>query len=105
MALRSLNNALPDAIQRPKKVAKVSAIPLDKASSPGSVENMNPTLLPNAADQSSEYIVSEDLKPLGDPEARIKVITKYSSSGDGVQASLPDAFLSVHSGLHKFVFF
>ncbi|XP_072976089.1 uncharacterized protein [Typha angustifolia] len=79
MALRSLDNALPTAMDRPKKVAKVTTTPT-KASvfpeaprHPGTNdENSAPLPLPQKnAEQLVEYISSEDLKALPEPEMRI----------------------------------
>lgn len=78
MALRSLDNALPATIERPKKITKVVA-PAAKISAPAEVprgsamndENAAPP--PKAVEQSLEYIASEDLKALPDPETKIAV--------------------------------
>ena len=77
MALRSLDNALPANLERPKKVVKVTKslhaeVPLDPSLNN---ENTPPPPLPQtkASDPSAEYIASEDLKALSDPEAKIKV--------------------------------
>ncbi|XP_010921833.2 uncharacterized protein [Elaeis guineensis] len=88
MALRSLDNALPATIERPKKVPKIVA-PAVKISSPADVprgcsvmndENAAPP--PKAVEQSSEYIASEDLKALPDPETKIASLLEELESRD-----------------------
>ncbi|XP_072997307.1 uncharacterized protein [Typha latifolia] len=77
MALRSLDNALPTAMDRPKKVAKVTTTPT-KASVfpeapryPGTNDENSAPLPQKNAEQLVEYISSEDLKALPEPEMRI----------------------------------
>ncbi|CAD5195469.1 unnamed protein product [Musa acuminata subsp. malaccensis] len=92
MALRSLDNALPTSMKRPKKVAKVAAPPPAAKSPapaqlPRDVRANNENNLPPAPpmDQSVEYVASEDLKPLSDPDARMAVLLDELSSKDWTQ--------------------
>ncbi|CAK9318518.1 unnamed protein product [Citrullus colocynthis] len=62
MALRPIDNALPVTPERPKKQAKV-AVPIQKRND----ENQAP--LPPSADASIDYVSSENLKPLTDPDS------------------------------------
>ncbi|ONK68257.1 uncharacterized protein A4U43_C05F9360 [Asparagus officinalis] len=81
MALRSLDNALPAKLERPKKTMKVatlhSELPLDS-----SLNNENTPPQPKASDPSAEYIASEDLQALSDPGAKIKVLWEELESKD-----------------------
>ncbi|XP_038896912.1 uncharacterized protein LOC120085119 [Benincasa hispida] len=62
MALRPIDNALPVTPERPKKQAKV-AVPIQKRND----ENQAP--LPLSADATIDYVSSENLKPLTDPDS------------------------------------
>ncbi|KAA0049497.1 hypothetical protein IC582_012840 [Cucumis melo] len=62
MALRPIDNALPVTPERPKKQAKV-VVPIQK----GNDENQAP--LPPSADATIDYVSSENLKPLTDPDS------------------------------------
>lgn len=66
MALRPIDNALPTTPERPRKQSKIS-VPIAKQS----VNNENQA--PLQGDAAIDYISSEDLKPMMDPEARIQV--------------------------------
>ncbi|WOL10332.1 protein FAM179A-like [Canna indica] len=88
MPLRPLDNALPASMERPRKVAKVAAPPPSskKASvvqiapdPPMNDENAPP---PAAAEQSIDYIASEDLKALTDPETKMAVLMDELNSKD-----------------------
>lgn len=63
MALRSLDNALPLPIERPKKQAKVVA----QTDSVVNDENKPP------GDASVDYIPSENLEAIDDPNSKIQV--------------------------------
>ena len=71
MALRSLDNALPTTLERPKKQAKV-AVSIQKQSDFG-VNDENKAPLPPTADATIDYISSENLKAMPDPETQITV--------------------------------
>ena len=71
MALRPLDNALPTTPERPKKQAKV-AVSIQKQSDFG-VNDENKAPLPPTADASVDYIPSENLEAMPDPETQITV--------------------------------
>ena len=84
MALRSIDNALPAEIERPKKMARIGspsptakskAVVLEEVHRDSCKNDENSTIpLPtNATEQSVEYVSSLDLKPLADPEIKIQV--------------------------------
>lgn len=83
MALRSLDNALPASVaERPKKPAAKAATPTAEAprDSPQNDENsplplqLQPQPQPaKAAEQAVEYVASDDLEPLPNPESKIAV--------------------------------
>ncbi|XP_059648103.1 uncharacterized protein LOC132294309 [Cornus florida] len=82
MALRSLDNALPITPERPKKQSKV-AISIQKQSDPAvNDENRAPLPPPPTADASIDYISSENLKPLPDPEIKIQSLVEALESKD-----------------------
>ena len=84
MALRSIDNALPEEIQRPKKIAKIGS-PSPTVKSKATLlevvdrdsckndENSAIAIQTNVTEQSVEYVSSLDLKPLTDPEIKIQV--------------------------------
>ena len=65
MALRSLDNALSLAQERPRKIAKVvtAKTAIDENSAPPA----------NAVEASVEYIASRDLVPLDEPQKKVEV--------------------------------
>lgn len=72
MALRSLDNALPVTLERPKKQAKV-AVPTKKQCDFAAVNDENRAPQPIISEAAIDYISSEDLKPIPDPETSIQV--------------------------------
>lgn len=86
MALRPIDNALPVTPERPKKQAKVAA-PIQKRND----ENQAP--LPPSADATIDYVSSENLKPLTDPDSNVLVILHFFLR----------FFLVCRSDLHFFV--
>ncbi|KAG6487760.1 uncharacterized protein LOC122012592 isoform X4 [Zingiber officinale] len=91
MPVRPLDNALPSAEQT-KKVAKVVAsasLSAKKAaaalatSSSMNDENMTN---PSPPEQSVEYVPSEDLAALMDPESKMAVLLEEFSSKDWIRA-------------------
>ncbi|XP_042517258.1 uncharacterized protein LOC122091403 [Macadamia integrifolia] len=82
MALRSLDNALPISPERPKKLAKV-AVCIQKPSDLG-VNDENKATIPAAAtvDSVIDYIASEDLKAIEDPETKIQTLMEELASKD-----------------------
>ncbi|KAK2984421.1 hypothetical protein RJ640_014827 [Escallonia rubra] len=86
MALRSLDNALPATAQeRPKKHPKV-AMSMQKQSEQvlGGVndENVAPLTPAVAADAAVDYVSSENLKPITDPEIKIRGLIEGLESKD-----------------------
>lgn len=100
MALRPIDNALPTTPERPKKQAKVS-IPIQKQSDPG-VNDENAAPLP-VADVTIDYVPSENLKPIPDPESKFKNLIEEVNSKDWIKVceSLNDVrrFSLFHSSL------
>ena len=71
MALRPIDNALPIPAEKPKKQFKVS-VPIQKQAD-RTVNDENKVPLPLSGDASIDYISSEKLEPLSDPEVKIQV--------------------------------
>lgn len=85
MALRSLDNALPTTPERPKKVAKIVG-PLKSPTLDSSVNDEN--LAPTAnVDPGAEYIASEDLQALLDPDTKMKDLLERLNSSNWMKAS------------------
>ncbi|GAA0140842.1 non-motor microtubule binding protein [Lithospermum erythrorhizon] len=87
MALRSLDNALPIALERPKKQPKSSAISTPSLIKQTDIamndENKAPcNVPPQTLEASIEYILSENLKPLTDPETKIQGLVGGLESKD-----------------------
>lgn len=81
MALRSLDNALPVTLERPKKQAKV-AVPTKKQCDSAAVNDENRAPQPIKAEAAIDYISSEDLKPIPDPETSIQSLVEGLESKD-----------------------
>ncbi|KAK6930161.1 hypothetical protein RJ641_004255 [Dillenia turbinata] len=80
MALRSLDNALPITPERPKRQTKV-AVSIPKLSEPSANdENRFPSA--PIADATIDYISSENLKPISDPESNIQSLNDGMDSKD-----------------------
>ncbi|KAK9992271.1 hypothetical protein SO802_027256 [Lithocarpus litseifolius] len=99
MALRPIDNALPTTPERPKKQAKV-VVPIQKQSdSFANDENK----APSAADATVEYILSENLKAVSNPESKIQSLIEGLESNDWIKVceSLNDVrrFALYHSTL------
>lgn len=71
MALRPLDNALPFTPERPKRQVKVTAS-VTKLPDPG-VNDENKAPVPPSADASVDYVLSENLSAIPDPEVKIQV--------------------------------
>lgn len=99
MALRSLDNALPLAQERPKKQAKVSVAAKLNVVNDENVAPLPPVTIPEAVD----YVSSDDLEPLSDPDVKIQSLIEGLESKDWVKMceSLNDArrFALYHSDL------
>ncbi|KAK7412936.1 hypothetical protein VNO78_04715 [Psophocarpus tetragonolobus] len=61
MALRPIDNALPTTFERPKKQPKIAVAPLKHDHAP----------LPSSGDPTVDYVSSDNLKPLLDPQLKI----------------------------------
>ncbi|KAK7842380.1 uncharacterized protein LOC111988498 [Quercus suber] len=99
MALRPIDNALPTTPERPKKQAKV-VVPIQKQSD--SIVN-DENKAPSAADATVEYILSENLKAVSNPESKIQSLIEGLESKDWIKVceSLNDVrrFALYHSTL------
>lgn len=73
MALRPIDNALPTTTpERPKKQPKI-AVATQKQQDRASVNGENVVPLPSSEDATVDYVSSDNLKPLADPEVKIQV--------------------------------
>ncbi|KAJ7955101.1 ARM repeat superfamily protein [Quillaja saponaria] len=101
MALRPIDNALPTTPDRLKKQTKV-AVSIQKQSGCG-VNDENNAPLPPSGDATIDYIISENLKPISDPESKIQSLIEglYSKDWAKVCESLNNArrFALFHSSL------
>ncbi|KFK44979.1 hypothetical protein AALP_AA1G328400 [Arabis alpina] len=77
MALRNIENALPISQERPKKLPKLSKQP-----EIGLNDENNPVVLPESA---IEYVASEDLKPIPDPESSVQRLLEELASKDWIK--------------------
>ncbi|KAF5189444.1 Arm repeat superfamily protein [Thalictrum thalictroides] len=85
MALRSLDNALSITPERPKKIAKIS-FPTSKVKpSDFSVNDENMAPVPVSGDVVIDYVSSEDLTPLDDPEIQIQILMGDLESKDWIK--------------------
>ncbi|GAV74909.1 hypothetical protein CFOL_v3_18389 [Cephalotus follicularis] len=83
MALRPIDNALPTTTpERPKKQSKVS-VAIQKQSEFG-VNDENKAPLPSSADVTIDYISSENLKPIADPESKVESLMEGLDSKDWI---------------------
>ncbi|KAJ6351717.1 hypothetical protein OIU78_007589 [Salix suchowensis] len=81
MALRPIvDNALPVAPERPKKHLQVVSVPLQKQSEVG-VNDENKAPLP-PSNSPIDYISSDNLKPISDPESKIQGLIERLDSKD-----------------------
>nr|XP_004296841.2 PREDICTED: protein FAM179B [Fragaria vesca subsp. vesca] len=101
MALRPIDNALPTTPDRPIKPTKV-AVPTQKKSDLG-LNDENKAPLPVAAEATIDYISSENLKPISDPDSNIQSLIGGLDSKDWIKVceSLNNArrFALFHSDL------
>ncbi|KDP27799.1 hypothetical protein JCGZ_18879 [Jatropha curcas] len=79
MALRPIDNALPITPERPKKQAKAS---LQMQKQAEFVNDENKVPLPASADATVDYISSENLKAIPDPESKIQGLIEGLNSKD-----------------------
>lgn len=101
MALRPIDNALPTTPERPKKQAKV-VVSIQKQSD-SAVTDENQAPLPPSADATVDYVLSENLKGIPDPESKIQSLIEGLDSKDWIKVceSLNNArrFALYHSNL------
>ena len=71
MALRSIDNVPLVTPKMPKKQTNVAADPIQKRND----ENQNP--VPPPADAAIDYVSSENLKPLTNPNSNVLVIFRF----------------------------
>ncbi|KAH7858195.1 hypothetical protein Vadar_021149 [Vaccinium darrowii] len=81
MALRPLDNALPITPERPKKQTKV-AISVQKQTDLGVNDENRAPFPPTTADVTIDYVSSENLKALPDPEISIQSLVEGLESKD-----------------------
>lgn len=102
MALRPIDNALPITPERPKKQTKV-ALPIQKQSDVTVNDENKAPFPPTTVDATIDYISSENLKPLPDPEIKIQSLVEGLESKDWLKVcdSLNNArrFALYHSTL------
>ncbi|GLT79396.1 hypothetical protein SLA2020_508870 [Shorea laevis] len=102
MALRPIDNALPITPERPKKQAKVS-VPVQKQPDSGVNDENRAPLPPSSAEATVDYVPSENLKPIQDPESNIQSLIEGLNSKDWIKVceSLNNArrFSLYHSSL------
>ncbi|MCL7025365.1 hypothetical protein MKW94_015145 [Papaver nudicaule] len=104
MALRSLDNALPTTPERPKKIAKVSVLPVSKKPTSDIIVNdENQAPLPVSSEPVIDYVSSEDLNPISEPESKFKGLMDGLDSKDWTKVceSLNDVrrFALFHSSI------
>ncbi|KAH0730625.1 hypothetical protein KY285_003850 [Solanum tuberosum] len=101
MALRSLDNALPIAIERPKKQAKV-VVTQNQKQTDCVVNDENKAPLP-PGDAAVDYVPSENLEAIDDPDSKIHGLVGGLESKDWLEIcrSLNDTrrFALFHSAL------
>lgn len=101
MALRPIDNALPTTPERPKKQPKIAIVATQKQQDRANGENQAP--LPSSGDATVDYVSSDNLKPLSDPQLKIQSLVEDLDSKNWtiVCESLNDArrFALYHSSL------
>ncbi|KAG4946302.1 hypothetical protein AAZX31_15G141100 [Glycine max] len=102
MALRPIDNALPTTPERPKKQPKV-ALATQKQQDRAGVNGENIVPLPSSGDATVDYVSSDNLKPLSDPEVKIQSLVEDLDSKNWTKVceSLNDVrrFAMYHSSL------
>jgi len=74
MALRPIDNALPTTTpERPKKQPKIAVATQKQQDRAAAVNGENQVPLPSSGDATVDYVSSDNLKPLSDPEVQIQV--------------------------------
>ncbi|KAJ1407649.1 CLASP N-terminal domain [Sesbania bispinosa] len=83
MALRPIDNALPTTPERPKKLPKIAVATQKQQVRVVNDENQLPS-----GDATIDYISSDNLKPLSDPEAKIQGLTEDLDSKIGPRGKI-----------------
>ncbi|KAL2341765.1 hypothetical protein Fmac_009705 [Flemingia macrophylla] len=100
MALRPIDNALPTTPERPRKQSKIATL---KQQDRAPVNDENQAPLPSSGDATIDYVSSENLKPLSDPQVKIQSLVEDLDSNNWTKVceSLNDArrFALYHSSL------
>ncbi|WVZ17966.1 hypothetical protein V8G54_005288 [Vigna mungo] len=81
MALRPIDNALPTTTpERPKKQPKIAVATQKQQDRAGVVNGENQVPLPSSGDATVDYVSSDNLKPLLDPEVQIQSLIEDLNS-------------------------
>ncbi|CAJ1963400.1 unnamed protein product [Sphenostylis stenocarpa] len=73
MALRPIDNALPTTTpERPKKQPKIAVATQKQQDRAAVIDGENQAPLPSSGDATVDYVSSNNLKPLSDPEVKIQ---------------------------------
>ncbi|KAL9314839.1 hypothetical protein ACSQ67_020291 [Phaseolus vulgaris] len=104
MALRPIGNALPTTTpERPKKQPKIAVATQKQQDRDAVINDENQVPLPSSGDATVDYVSSDNLKPLSDPEVRIQSLIEDLDSKNWIKVceSLNDArrFALFHSSL------
>ncbi|QCE13267.1 TOG array regulator of axonemal microtubules protein 2 [Vigna unguiculata] len=104
MALRPIDNALPTTTpERPKKQPKIAVATQKQQDRAAAVNGENQVPLPSSGDATVDYVSSDNLKPLSDPEVQIQSLIEDLNSKNWIKVceSLNDArrFALFHSSL------
>ncbi|ESW10907.1 hypothetical protein PHAVU_009G248300 [Phaseolus vulgaris] len=104
MALRPIGNALPTTTpERPKKQPKIAVATQKQQDRDAVINDENQVPLPSSGDATVDYVSSDNLKPLSDPEVRIQSLIEDLDSKNWIKVceSLNNArrFALFHSSL------
>ncbi|XP_047151821.1 TOG array regulator of axonemal microtubules protein 1-like [Vigna umbellata] len=81
MALRPIDNALPTTTpERPKKQPKIAVATQKQQDRAAVVNGENQVPLPSSGDTTVDYVSSDNLKPLSDPEVQIQSLIEDLNS-------------------------
>ncbi|BAT80265.1 hypothetical protein LR48_Vigan468s008600 [Vigna angularis] len=81
MALRPIDNALPTTTpERPKKQPKIAVATQKQQDRAAVVNGENQVPLPSSGDATVDYVSSDNLKPLSDPEVQIQSLIEDLNS-------------------------
>ncbi|RZC51962.1 hypothetical protein C5167_020381 [Papaver somniferum] len=100
MALRSLDNVLPTTPERLKKIARVSVLPASKKPNSDIIVNdENQAPVPLSSEPIIDYISSEDLNPISEPESKINGLM------DGLDSKIWTKVCESLNDVRRFVLF